>query len=1028
MVPVTLPALLPEGSVARFNDIPKSDQNVHLSENVTHNLYEVQDQALVESLERSVLVSRGIWTSNTPQIGLTIPEISIGKKFDQPFMDQVVLPDDIVQGSDFMSAKLANIAFMSADYEITVRVQSNPFQQGALWLWNKMNSEQTSTVRASITEHLRSITSAPGVELNLQNDSRSVTLSIPYTSEFQVFNPREANKLNSVRLSILSPLRGPDDVEKASYSIFARLVNVKLYGHAPLSPPPSSSRVRTQLGDESGVYTHRVFPAKEFLDSEANAWWVYVVVTSTPTDQIADVVFVLEDNEYPFAEIDRCKARNIKQLVHKSYEPRIRTQAGTEEQSSSRGIVTDVADTIGSVAGAVGEAVPILQTITKPVSWLADAVSGVASLFGFSKDRDLEKVHPYENIPGKGYTHGIGFDSGLCLSMLPNNMIDPAAAVVTQNDEMAIATLARRPFCIGRYDISAGDAPDLPGQVIAEFPISPVNFATYGKIYSGYRTLFAPPVSYAAALFAWWRGEMNLNLRFAKTQFHQGRLLVQYFPYGNAVNGVAPVEEVLSQIIDISTVGEEGIDVSFPSVIRNKWLQTFDPALSGYTQGCAAGKIVISVLSQFIAAQTVNQSVQMYPWVSWPHLEVAEPGALCKAAVGYSYPSDPKGDPAFFSHTLQDGDKFTLTTDTRVCCGVVNDGETVAVVSDSGGRSFPLVGIKSDDFLISVVGKVIPQGEYTFLSFPTKTDVKLYSDYPIDPGSEPNGSFNIITVSDGDIVEFQPGTEVVVANVGEDVLVVEPLSVAFAGNVILEYSGGASIDLRAASVTGKQTATVKGLDTVSLLINKPLVERITTQMGTDFGGSDSSSLTTTMGEVVDSLRLLCRRGSPVDIVSGVDVTLPGISFTTDTSLRQSIIDVISYLYRFTHGGVSYKLVTLNEAPTIITTENGVNLDNAEGSYVFDNNAASHFVDTRLNSMIQVTLPFYCPSENLVVDSSTFSVSNLVITNLLGESNDYFVLKAGADDHTFSQLVGAPAFIYGPRLTSFSPPNSSFFSS
>jgi len=428
-----------EGNTMQLNDMPHTDQNVFLSRNTTDNLFEVQDQALIESLSRDILLANGEWTTDDAEISETLTLAQLQLEYNQPSLETISLPDDIVRGSTFIASKLANIAYMRCDYEITVRMQATPFLQGVVWLWNKMNAEQTSVIRRTLTEHLRSITSFPGNELNLQSESRAISLSVPYTSEFEVFNPRNQNNLNSIRLSVLSKLAGPETNVKVSYSIFGRLKNIKLYGHAPSVP-------------------------------SAN---------------------------YP------------------------QTEAGTDEESSAKGIVSQVADTVGSVANVVdGLGVPILSTIAKPVTWVSNVVGNVASMFGFSKDRDLTKVTTYENLPAKGFTHGIGIDNSVPLSLFPNNAINPTLALPENLDEMSIEYLAQRPYVLKRYNIKGGDTPSPAKTVVADIPISPVNYSLYGAILSNYRTIFGAPISLATALSNWWRGQIKMNIRFAKTQFH----------------------------------------------------------------------------------------------------------------------------------------------------------------------------------------------------------------------------------------------------------------------------------------------------------------------------------------------------------------------------------------------------------------------------------------------------------------------------------------------------------------------------
>nr|6IIC_A Chain A, VP1 of Mud crab dicistrovirus [Mud crab virus] len=184
--------------------------------------------------------------------------------------------------------------------------------------------------------------------------------------------------------------------------------------------------------------------------------------------------------------------------------------------------------------------------------------------------------------------------------------------------------------------------------------------------------------------------------------------------------------------------------------------------------------------------------------------------------------------------------------------------------------------------------------------------------------------------------------------------------------------------------------------------------------GMDYAKSDSSSLVTTMGEQFRSLRMLTRRSSPTDVLTGTSVTLPGITIGTDSSLRQSVLNIISYMYRFTKGSISYKIIPKIKGDLYITTSSADNIELNSNAYSFDVNRALHYQNTALNPVVQVSLPYYCPSENLVIDSTSFpNLSNLVLTNLERSSNTYTVLVSAGDDHTFSQLAGCPAFTIGP---------------
>lgn len=930
-----------EGNTMQLNDMPQTDQNVFLSRNTTDNLFEVQDQSLIESLSRDILLANGEWTTDDAEISETLTLDQLQLEYNQPSLESISLPDDIVRKSSFIASKLANIAYMRCDYEITVRMQATPFLQGVVWLWNKMNADQTSVLRRTLTEHLRSITSFPGNELNLQSESRAISLSIPYTSEFEVFNPRNQNNLNSIRLSVLSKLAGPETNVKVSYSIFGRLRNIKLYGHAPSVP----------------------------------------------------------SSNYP------------------------QTEAGTDEESSAKGIVSQVADTVGSVANVVdGLGVPILSTIAKPVTWVSNVVSNVASMFGFSKDRDLTSVVTYENLPAKGFTHGVGIDNSVPLSLFPNNAINPTLALPENLDEMSIEYLAQRPYVLKRYTIQGGDTPSPPKTVIADIPISPVNYSLYGSIISNYRTLFGAPISLATALSNWWRGQIKLNVRFAKTQFHQCRLLVQYLPYSD---GVEPLENVLSTVIDVSSVDEKGIDISFPSVYKNKWMRVYDPATTGYTAGCAPGRIVISILNPLISANTVTESITMYPWITWEGLETAELGTLAKAAIGFDYPPNLPAEPLYsFERLPPTGSVFTLLQDTKVSVGASFDLTKLSFTNTTTGDVATLVdtnlGVIMPDIANQITSADLAQGEYR-VEYDSPSTVRVITNRPINtdpigPGYHVTDSLqNASTFSVTEVTYISVGTTSVITKA---VCTIEVKNAAGITNLMASLnSTGFDISSPVKLEAGTYTIALNNVTSVTLVSNRPLTvaARVaTTHGGIDYSVGDKSNMLSTMGEQYRSLRMFTRRFSPVDILKGQNVTLPGINLGTDNSLRQSLLNIISYMYRFTHGSIAYKIVPQTKGDLLITTTSDDTLEPNSNANRFDTNRALHYINTNLNPIAQVVLPFYSPAENLVIDSNSFpQLSDLSIANLDGGENTYFILAGAGDDHTFSQLAGCPAFTYGP---------------
>lgn len=158
--------LAEEGSTIIVNDQNDTRNDVDLKTSVTNNLFEIQDQALIESLSRQVIVGRGVWDdSNNIPMTVTLTEEEITGDHVQPRLCSFSFPDSLSRNSSFLAAKLANVAYIRADIEFTLKVQATPFVQGSLWVFQTPYSDRTSQARRSLSEHMRSLTSFPGVEL-----------------------------------------------------------------------------------------------------------------------------------------------------------------------------------------------------------------------------------------------------------------------------------------------------------------------------------------------------------------------------------------------------------------------------------------------------------------------------------------------------------------------------------------------------------------------------------------------------------------------------------------------------------------------------------------------------------------------------------------------------------------------------------------------------------------------------------------------------------------------------------------------
>jgi len=115
-----------------------------------------------------------------------------------------------------------------------------------------------------------------------------------------------------------------------------------------------------------------------------------------------------------------------------------------------------------------------------------------------------------------------------------------------------------------------------------------------------------PPVYYFANLFKYWRGSICIKIKFVKTTFHTGRLLLVFTPGAGTLTSPTVPQSVYSirQVLDVRDGNE--------ACIQLPWLLPYNylPSTSTF------GKLDVIVLNQLRAPETCAQSVQMLFYAS----------------------------------------------------------------------------------------------------------------------------------------------------------------------------------------------------------------------------------------------------------------------------------------------------------------------------------------------------------------------------------------------------------------------------
>lgn len=281
---------------------------------------------------------------------------------------------------------------------------------------------------------------------------------------------------------------------------------------------------------------------------------------------------------------------------------KVRTIGQSETQGSTTTMLSKVAR-----ASTTLMKVPILSSIFKPLAWISDIAADVASIFGFSKPNIDTVSSPIVIRPFRNIANCNGQSQGEPLSLFT----DPSVAILsgfagTDEDEMSFAYLKSREVYHSTDDWATTNATET---VLLQYNVGPGHFYTAGTTITGGYTdswYTYPPFAYISQLFGLWRGGINLHLKFVKTDYHSGRVLVTFIPGPNIATGVSTNDSdyVLREIVDIRETSE--VVFKLPYMLQYPYLE----------RDVSSGLVTVSVLTELRAPPTVPSAIQILTYIS----------------------------------------------------------------------------------------------------------------------------------------------------------------------------------------------------------------------------------------------------------------------------------------------------------------------------------------------------------------------------------------------------------------------------
>lgn len=312
------------------------------------------------------------------------------------------------------------------------------------------------------------------------------------------------------------------------------------------------------------------------------------------------------------------------------------------ESEENKGPIEEGLRKVGATAKILDD-VPLLSEFSKPVSWASDILAKMAHVWGWSKPRELNGVTVFSEQIGR-YA---GTADGPSLAMpggvkADNSLTTIDYASYTNEDEMSLPYLFKIPY----YDSELTWTSDMgQGYSLLDTYICPQNmYQSYTDTVGAKTVIYHQyaPLGYMSQFFRFWRGGIELTLKFVKTRMHSGKLQVVFTPVTTVSTGATLTNAAyaLRALVDVKT--EDEITLTLPFLAFTDYLSTGTtggPALPKYS-----GRLQIQVLNDLRAPESCSQSIGIQVFYRGaPDFEYSVPCNNTKAAIPY-IPQSGKGE------------------------------------------------------------------------------------------------------------------------------------------------------------------------------------------------------------------------------------------------------------------------------------------------------------------------------------------------------------------------------------------------
>jgi hypothetical protein len=232
------------------------------------------------------------------------------------------------------------------------------------------------------------------------------------------------------------------------------------------------------------------------------------------------------------------------------------------DEYSMNGPISQPASAIAHATGLLSK-LPVIGKYMTATSMISSAIGSVASLFGFTNVPVIDPVHAFTPHPLPHHASPEISTTIEKLTLDPKNelTIDPSSMGADLGDELLISKFVGRECLLTTFDWSSSNVVNDLLFNIGIFPGYQKNAAIYtGPTQS---IVYTTPLYMISKLFAYWRGDITIRLKFIASQFHRGRVRISWDPVGDIANTVDSTTEVFTKIVDIAECSDVSITIPY---------------------------------------------------------------------------------------------------------------------------------------------------------------------------------------------------------------------------------------------------------------------------------------------------------------------------------------------------------------------------------------------------------------------------------------------------------------------------------